>query len=86
MEKQEKDILFLMALAVFGSVLASGLAAFLQRAVVLPLTIAVFLIMILTFFQYKHKFVHLAENAEKWAMIIVLIGIILALIHLYRPA
>ncbi len=86
MEKQEKDILFLMALAVFGAVLASGLASFLQRLVVLPLTIAVFLIMILTFFQYKHKFVHLAENAEKWAMIIVLIGIILSLIHLYRPA
>jgi energy-converting hydrogenase A subunit K len=85
MEKQEKDILFLMALAVFGAVLASGLAAFLQRLVVIPLTIAVFLIMILTFFQYKHKFVHLAENAEKWAMIIVLIGIILTLIHLYRP-
>ncbi len=86
MEKQEKDVLFLMALAVFGSVLASGLAAFLQRLVVIPLTIAVFLIMILTFFQYKHKFVHLAEDAEKWAMIIVLIGIIIALIHLYRPA
>ena len=86
MEKKENDILFLMALAVFGAVLASGLAAFLQRLEVIPLTIAVFLIMILTFFQYKHKFVHLAENAENWAMILVLIGIIIALIHLYRPA
>jgi energy-converting hydrogenase A subunit K len=86
MEKKENDVLFLMALAVFGAVLASGLAAFLQRLEVIPLTIAVFLIMILTFFQYKSKFVHLAENAENWAMIIVLIGIILALIHLYRPA
>ncbi|MGB7968634.1 MAG: hydrogenase [Methanobacterium sp.] len=86
MEKQEKDILFLMALAVFGAVLASGLAAFLQRLVVIPLTIAVFLIMILTYNQYKHKFVHLAENAEKWAMILVLIGLIITLIHLYRPA
>jgi len=63
MEEQEKDILFLMALAAGGAVLASGLAAFQQRLYVLPLTIAVFLIMILTFFQYKHKFVHLAENA-----------------------
>jgi energy-converting hydrogenase A subunit K len=86
MEKNENDILFLMALAVFGAVLASGLAAFLQRLEVIPLTIAVFLIMILTFFQYKNKFVHLAEKAENWAMILVLIGIILALIHLYRPA
>ena len=53
MEKQEKDVLFLMALAVFGSVLASGLAAFLQRLVVIPLTIAVFLIMILTYFPVQ---------------------------------
>ena len=30
MEKQEKDVLFLMALAVSGAVLASGLAAFQQ--------------------------------------------------------
>ncbi len=62
MEEQEKDILFLMALAVAGAVLASGLAAFLQWIIVLPLTIAVFLIMILTFFQYKHKFVHLGRE------------------------
>lgn len=86
MEEQEKDVLFLMALAVSGAVLASGLAAFQQRLVVLPITIAVFLIMILTFFQYKHKFVHLAENAEKYAMIIVLISIIISFIYLYRPA
>ena len=86
MEEQEKDILFLMALAAGGAVLASGLATFLQWIIVLPLTIAVFLIMILTFFQYKHKFVHLAEDAEKGAMIIVLISIILSLIYLYRPA
>jgi energy-converting hydrogenase A subunit K len=86
MEEQEKDILFLMALAAGGAVLASGLATFLQLVIVLPLTIAVFLIMILTFFQYKHKFVHLAEDAEKGAMIVVLISIILSLIYLYRPA
>ena len=86
MEEQEKDVLFLMALAVSGAVLASGLAAFQQRLVVLPLTIAVFLIMILTFFQYKHKFVHLAENAEKYAMIIILISITISFIYLYRPA
>jgi energy-converting hydrogenase A subunit K len=86
MEEQEKDILFLMALAAGGAVLASGLATFLQWIIVLPLTTAVFLIMILTFFQYKHKFVHLAEDAEKGAMIVVLISIILSLIYLYRPA
>ena len=85
MDKQEKDVLFLMALAVSGAVLASGLAAFQQWIIVLPLTIAVFLIMILTLFQYKHKFAHLAESIENWAMIIVLIGIILSFIYLYRP-
>ncbi len=86
MEEQEKDVLFLMALAVSGSVLASGLAAFQQRLVVLPLTIAVFLIMILTFLQYKHKFAHLAENIEKWAMIVIIISIIISFAYLYRPA
>ena len=51
MEIQEKDTLFLMTLAAFGAVLASGLAAILQWNVVLPLTVAVFLLMILTFLQ-----------------------------------
>jgi energy-converting hydrogenase A subunit K len=86
MEEQEKDILFLMALAVSGAVLASGLAAFGQWLIVLPLTVAVFLIMILTLLQYKHKFAHLSENAEKWAMIIILLSLILSFIYLYRPA
>lgn len=86
MEEQEKDILFLMALGVSGAVLASGLAAFRQWLVVLPLTVAVFLIMILTLLQYKHKFAHLSENAEKWAMIIILLSMILSFIYLYRPA
>jgi energy-converting hydrogenase A subunit K len=86
MEEQEKDILFLMALAVSGSVLASGLAAFLQWSIVIPLTTAVFLIMILTFLQYKHRFNHLADNIENWAMIIILISFIISFIYLYRPA
>lgn len=86
MEEQEKDVRFLMAFAVAGAVLASGLAAFQQWIIVLPLTVAVFILMILTFLQYKDKFIHLSENAEKWAMIIVLISIILSFIYLYRPA
>lgn len=86
MEEQEKDVRFLMAFAVAGAVLASGLAAFQQWIIVLPLTLAVFILMILTFLQYKDKFIHLSENAEKWAMIIVLISIILSFIYLYRPA
>jgi len=86
MEEQEKDVLFLMGLAVFGAVLASGLAAFIQRTVVLPLTIAVFGIMVLTLLVYKSKYVHLAENAEKLAFFVILISIILSFIYLYRPA
>jgi energy-converting hydrogenase A subunit K len=86
MEEQEKDVLFLMGLAVFGAVLASGLAAFIQRTVVLPLTIAVFGIMILTLLVYKSKYVHLAENLEKAAFFVILISIILSFIYLYRPA
>lgn len=86
MEEQEKDVLFLMALAAFGAVLASGLATLLQWYIVLPLSAAVFLMMILTYLQYKKRFVHLSENIEKWAMILVLISIIFSFIYLYRPA
>lgn len=86
MEEQEKDVLFLMAMAAFGAVLASGLATFLQWYIVLPLSATVFLMMILTYLQYKKSFVHLSENIEKWAMIIVLISIIFSFIYLYRPA
>ncbi|MCE5214519.1 MAG: hydrogenase [Methanobacterium sp.] len=86
MEEQEKDTLFLMTLAVFGAVLASSLAAYLQIIVVLPLTIAVFLIMILAALLTKKKAIHLSENLETWAMIIVLISIIISFIYLFRPA
>lgn len=86
MEEQEKDVLFLMALAASGAVLASGLATFQQWLIVLPLTAAVFLVVILTYLQYKKRFVHLSENIEKWAMIVVLISIIFSFIYLYRPA
>ena len=86
MEEQEKDTLFLMALAAFGAVIASSLATILQLIVVLPLTIAVFLIMILTIFLYKKSTIHWSENLETLAMIIVLISIIISFIYLFRPA
>ena len=86
MEEQEKDTLFLMALATFGAVLASSLATILQIIVVLPLTIAVFLLMILTIFLYKKRAIHWSENLETLAMIIVLISIIISFVYLFRPA
>lgn len=82
---QEKDTLFLMTLAAFGAVLASTLAAFLQWIVVLPLTIGVFILMILTYFLNKKGAIHFSENAEKWAMILTLMAFIAAFIYLYRP-
>ena len=85
MEMQEKDTLFLMTLAAFGAVLASTLAAFLQWIVVLPLTIGVFILMILTYFLNKKGAIHFSENAEKWAMILTLVAFIAAFIYLYRP-
>ncbi|MBI5460332.1 hydrogenase [Methanobacterium sp.] len=85
MEMQEKDTLFLMTLAAFGALLASGLAALLQWIVVLPLTIAVFLLMILTYFLHRKGAIHFSENAEKWAMILTLVVFIAAFIYLYRP-
>lgn len=86
MEEQEKDTLFLMGLSVFGAVLASSLATYLQLIVVLPLTIAVFLIMILTLLLYKKKTAHFSENMENWAMIAVLVLFIVSFIYLFRPA
>lgn len=86
MEEQEKDTLFLMALAVFGAVLASSLATYLQLIVVLPLTIAVFLIMILTLLLYKKKAIHFSENMENWAMLAVLVLFIVSFIYLFKPA
>jgi len=85
MEMQEKDTLFLMTLAAFGAVLASALAAFLQWIVVLPLTIGVFLLMILTYFLNQKGAIHFSENAEKWAMILTLVAFTAAFIYLYRP-
>ncbi len=86
MEEQEKDVLFFMALAVLGTVVASGLTVFLQSTVALPLTIAVFLIMVLTALLYKKKTVHFSEKLETGAMILVLIAFIAAFIYLFRPA
>ncbi|AEG17974.1 hypothetical protein [Methanobacterium paludis] len=85
MEEHEKDTIFFMALAVSGAVLASALAAFLQWIIVLPLTVAVFLIMILTVMQYKNGAIHFSEKAETWAMVLVLIALICSFIYLYRP-
>jgi energy-converting hydrogenase A subunit K len=85
MDEQEKDVLFLMALAISGAVIASGLAAFQQWIVVLPLTVAVFILMILAALQYKKRYIHLSENLENYVMILVLIGFIVSFIYLYKP-
>jgi energy-converting hydrogenase A subunit J len=69
----------------FGSVLASGLAVILQWNIVLPLTVAVFLLMILTYMLNKKGAIHFTENAENWAMIITLLAFIASFIYLYCP-
>lgn len=86
MDEQEKDVLFLMALAASGAVIASGLAAFQQWIIVLPLTVAVFILMIMAGLQSKKRYIHLSENLENIAMILVLFGFIISFIYLYRPA
>lgn len=85
MEIQEKDTLLLMALAAFGGVLASALAVLLQWIVVLPLTVAVFILMILTYLIYKKGATHFTERAENWVMIITLLAFITSFIYLYQP-
>ena len=86
MDEQEKDVLFLMALSVSGAGLASGLVAFQQWIIVLPLTVAVFILMIMAALQYKKRYIHISENLENIAMILVLIGFIVSFIYLYMPA
>ncbi len=86
MEEKEKDTLFLMALAAFGAVLASSLATYLQLIVVLPLTISVFLVMILTVLLYKKKAIHWSERLETLVMVITLIAFAISFIYLFRPA
>jgi energy-converting hydrogenase A subunit K len=87
MEKeQEKDMLFLMVLAAFGGVLASGLATYYQWIGVVPLTIAVFLIMVLTALLTRKKAIHFSEKLETWAMILTLLAFIASFIYLFRPA
>jgi energy-converting hydrogenase A subunit K len=85
MEIEEKDTVFLMTLAIFGAVLASGLAVLLQWIVVLPLTLAVLILMIITYFLYKKRAIHLSENGENWVMILTLLAFIASFIYLYRP-
>ena len=82
---QEKDTLFLLTLAAFGGVLASGLAVLLQWIVVLPLTIAVIILMILTYLLTKKRAIHFSETAENWVMILTLLAFIAAFRYLYRP-
>ncbi len=85
MEIQEKDTLFFMTLAVFGALLASFLATILHRIIVLPLTLAVFILMIITYFLYKKRVIQISEGAEKWVMILTLLAFIASFIYLYRP-
>ena len=85
MEIKEKDTVFLMTLAIFGAVLASGLAVLLQWIIVLPLTLAVLILMILTYLLYKKRVIHLSESGENWVMILTLLAFIASFIYLYRP-
>lgn len=84
--ERENDLLFFMALTVIGAILASTLAVILQRTVVLPLTISIFFILILTVLLNKKKGLQLAEKIENLAMIVALLAFIFSFIYLFRPA
>ena len=83
--KKEKDILFLIALVGVGAVIMSGLAVLKQWIIVVPLTLLVIFLALLTFYQNRTRFIHISESLEKWAFIIALIFFIVAFILLYRP-
>lgn len=84
--ERENDLLFFMALTVIGAILASSLAVILQRTVVLPLTISIFFILILTVLLNKKKVLLFAEKIENLAMIVALLAFIFSFIYLFRPA
>ena len=62
-----------------------GLAVLLQWIIVLPLTLAVLILMILTYLLYKKRVIHLSESGEIWVMILTLLAFIASFIYLYRP-
>lgn len=84
--ERENDLLFLMALSVFGAILASSLAVIIQRTVVLPLTITIVVILILTILLTRKKVIHLSEKLETLAMVVALLAFIASFIYLFRPA
>ncbi|GAB4315951.1 MAG: hypothetical protein Kow0019_16350 [Methanobacteriaceae archaeon] len=84
--EQEKDTIFFMALVAAGVILISGLASLLQWYIVIPVTIAGFLLTLLIGTLFRESSVKLSENLEKWAMMIVLAFIIFSFIVLYKPA
>ncbi|AXV36764.1 MAG: hydrogenase [Methanobacteriaceae archaeon] len=84
--EEEKDTIFMMALVAAGVILVSGLAGLLQWFIVIPVTIAGFLLTLLIGTLYREGSIKLSENLEKWAMIIILAMIIFSFIILYKPA
>ncbi|MBU4534328.1 MAG: hydrogenase [Euryarchaeota archaeon] len=83
---QEKDLVFLMALVALGIMIASGLVAFLQWMVVIPVTLVGLIFTIFLLQQNKDEAVHLSEKLEKAVFLITLIFLAVALVVLYQPA
>lgn len=83
---EEKDLIFLTALVAGGVILASGLAAFLQWMVVIPVTMVAVLFTVLLSYIHNDKAVHYSEKLEGYAFIIALLFFIVAFIVLYQPA
>ncbi|MBZ9571332.1 hypothetical protein KQY27_07215 [Methanobrevibacter sp. TMH8] len=81
----EKDFIVLTSFVAGGIIIASGLAAVLQRWEVIPVTIFAIIIFPLILLQSKKKIVHLTENLENIIFIITLFVIIIGFIVLYKP-
>lgn len=82
---KEKDFIVLSSFVAGGVIIASGLAAVLQRWEVLPVTIFGFIMFPLVLLQTKEKFAHITENLENIIFVVTLIIIILGFIVLYKP-
>lgn len=82
---KEKDLIVLTSFVAVGIIVASGLAAILQRSVVFPVVIFGIIMFPLILLQSREKFTHIAENLEKIVFFSTLIIIALSFAIIYKP-
>ena len=81
----EKGMRILTSLVALGIFIVTGLAAYFQSILALPLAIIGLIFVPFILIQNSEKNAHLAENLEKIAFIITFLVICITFICLYKP-